>query len=110
MLIRFRSDAGDMTMFGDIAVQLIRMMGHSGTVPSAMLARDLPAALQRLRQGVAAAATAPGAVAGDRENDPDAEPPVPLPKRAFPLIELIERCVKNDCDLLWEQQSPLKYT
>ena len=38
MLIRFDSDVGGFTMFGDVAVRLLKMMGHSGTVPGALLA------------------------------------------------------------------------
>jgi hypothetical protein len=101
MLIRFRSNAGDMTMFGDAALQLIRMMGHSGTVPSAILAKDLPAALDRLKREIAAAPPPPPpSEEAEREKGPN----VSLQQRAFPLIELLERCAKNGYDLLWEQQ------
>lgn len=103
MLVRFRSNAGDITMFGDVALRLIKMTGHSGTVPSALLARDIPAALQRLKVAVAAAPAAPGPGSGA---DTDEEPVVALQQRAFPLIELLERCAKDDCDLQWERQDP----
>ena len=50
MLVTFSSDAyPEFTMFGDVAIRLIKMMGHSGTVPSAILAEDIPAALARLQ-------------------------------------------------------------
>ena len=103
MLVRFRSDAGDITMFGDVALKLIKMMGHSGTVPGAMLAKDIPAALERLKSVVAAAPgqPAPGPGPGDKKVDEDTA--VSLQQRAFPLIELLGRCVKNECDLLWDQ-------
>jgi len=104
MLIRFRSDAGDITMFGDVALKLIKMMGHSGTVPSAMLAKDIPAALERLKSAVAAAPGQPALGPGPGDRKVDEEPAVSLQQRAFPLIELLGRCVKNDCALLWEQQ------
>lgn len=39
----------DITMFGDVALVLLKMMGHSGTVPSSILAADVPAALSRLK-------------------------------------------------------------
>ncbi len=101
MLVRFRSDAGDMTMFGDVALELLKMMGHSGTVPSAILARDIPAALDRLRKAVAAApAPAPRGDEDEREKGPR----VSLQQRAFPLIELLERCVQNGWDVTWDQQ------
>ena len=32
----------DITMFGDVALHLIQLMGHSGTVPSAILAEEHP--------------------------------------------------------------------
>ena len=54
MLIKFDSEVGSFIMNGDIAVQLLKAMGHSGTVPSAILARDIPAALARLKAAVAA--------------------------------------------------------
>jgi hypothetical protein len=100
MLIRFRSDAGDITMFGHVALELIKMMGHSGAVPSAVLARDIPVALENLKQGIK---TAPRPPAPGEDQDRDG-PSVSLQQRAFPLIELLERCAKNGYDLLWEQQ------
>jgi len=42
MMVTFHSKAWtSITMFGDVAVRLLKMMGHSGTVPSALLARDI---------------------------------------------------------------------
>lgn len=49
MSVTFTTRAyADITMFGDVALTLLKMMGHSGTVPSAILAADVPAALSRL--------------------------------------------------------------
>ncbi len=49
MLVTFFCPAyANITMFGDVAVRLLKMMGHSGTVPSALLAENVPAALGRL--------------------------------------------------------------
>ncbi len=54
MLVTFQTKAyAPITMFGDVAVTLIKLMGHSGTVPGAILAEDIPAALARLRAAVA---------------------------------------------------------
>ncbi|HQU63324.1 MAG TPA: DUF1840 family protein, partial [Nitrosomonas sp.] len=39
MLVTFRTDVGDITMFGDIALHMIKLMGHSETVPGAILAK-----------------------------------------------------------------------
>ena len=55
MLITFRCKSyATVTMFGDIGLQMIKMMGHSGTVPGAILAPDLPEALSKLTLSLAA--------------------------------------------------------
>lgn len=88
-------------MFGDTAVQLLKAMGHSGTVPSAILARDIPQALARLK---AAIAVAPEPLAREPEREESEEPKVSLRQRAHPLIELLERAARADCDVLWDKQ------
>ena len=51
MLITFKCDAyADITMFGDVARQPLKMIGNSGTVPGAILAEDVPDALDRLKR------------------------------------------------------------
>ena len=53
MLVTFSCKAyPNITMFGDVAVRLLKMMGHSGTVPSAILAADIPAAVAKLEAAV----------------------------------------------------------
>lgn len=101
MLVRFDSTVGTFTMFGDVAVQLIRMMGHSGTVPSALLAADIPAALARLKSAVATAPEPPEEPA-ERNGTAD-QPKVSLRQRAFPLIDLLERSAKAGADVLWDK-------
>jgi hypothetical protein len=100
MLVRFESEVGNLTMFGDVAVKLLKMMGHSGTVPSAIRPQDIPAALARLEGALDAqpdhGARAPGAAEDEREQ------PVSLKRRAFPLIELLGRAARNDCEVMWK--------
>jgi hypothetical protein len=98
MLVRFDSKVGTITMFGDAAVTLLKMMGHSGTVPSALLAADLPRAITRLEQALAAAPPPPPPPA-----ERDEQPQVSLKQRAFPLLELMRRAVKAEADLLWDK-------
>ena len=100
MLIRFDSKSGTITMFGDVAKQLLRLMGQSGSVPGAILARDIPAAVERLRTGVGAHREPPS---GRKAHD-DEEPKVNLSRRAFPLIELLERAAKTGADVIWEEE------
>jgi hypothetical protein len=55
MLVTFTTDAyADITMFGDVAHTMLKMMGHSVTVPGAILAADVPEALRRLTTAVEA--------------------------------------------------------
>ena len=99
MLVRFNSDVGLITMFGDIAVALLKMMGQSGVLPGAIGPEDIPAALERLKKAVAAQPASPtgGTSTGG-------EPPVSIRHRAFPLIELLERAAKRRCHVIWEEQ------
>ncbi len=98
MLVTFTTDAyADITMFGDVAVALLKMMGHSGTVPSAILAADVPAALSRLTAGIEAAKAAPSV----DEEDED-EPQVSLSNRALPLINLLTAAAQEGCDVMWK--------
>jgi hypothetical protein len=101
MLITFRTKAhADITMFGKIALSLIRLMGHSGSVPGAILAEDLPEAVARLRAGVQAHADEP--TPGPGEKDDSDEPKVSLSHRALPLIELLEAAQRDGSNVMWD--------
>ena len=99
MLVRFDSKAGALTMFGDIAVHLLRMMGQTGQVPGAILSKDIPGAVERLNTALGAHhEPAQGGKTSDEE------PRVALRHRALPLIELLERAAKTGADVIWEQE------
>lgn len=101
MLVTFTTDANaDITMFGDDALAMLKMMGHSGTVPSAILADDVPDALRKLSAAVKAESAAqPVEVADDEE-----EPPVSLSNRAMPLINLLTAAAKAGSDVMWDKK------
>ncbi len=103
MLITFRTNAyADITMFGEVGLTLIRLMGHTGSVPGAILAEDVPAALTRLRAAAAGNpdAPAPGPTSG--HGDDADEPPVTLSHRALPLIALLEAAARDGCNVMWD--------
>lgn len=104
MLVTFKSDAyADIMMFGDAAHRLLKMMGHSGTVPSAILAEDVPAALDRLKRAIEeekSGSQEPGPETGG--NDPD-DQTISLTYRAIPLIELLTAAAKKHCDVMWDK-------
>jgi len=112
MLVTFSTKtAADITMFGDVAIALLKLMGQTGIVPGALVAADVPAALQRLKDGIAAAGAAPAGnppLAKD-EDEEKAPPPVTLRQRAFPLIGLLDAAVRGKSDVMWmEARNPLR--
>lgn len=109
MLIRFDSKAGRLTMFGDVAVHLLKMMGHSGTVPSAILAADIPAAIARLEKALENPPPLPAKpepAEGAQGDSDDSESRVPLPQRAYPLLQLLRKAAAQKVDVMWEQEGP----
>ena len=101
MLVTFQTKAyANITMFGDVAKQLLKLMGHSGTVPSAIAAEDVPAALEKLRRAVAALPAGEKKPANDDGHG--GEPPrVGLAQRAFPLLELLKAAAAEKCAVQW---------
>ena len=98
MLVTFTTDAyADITMFGDVALTMLKMMGHSATVPGAILAADVPEALRKLTLAVEAENTLPPV-----EEDEDNEPAVSLANRALPLINLLTAAAKAGTNVMWE--------
>ena len=103
MLITFKTRAyADVTMFGDVALKLIKLMGRSETVPSAIEPEDIPQALKVLRAGVAAEDAA--AKEHEAENsDEEKEETVTVHNRALPLVELLQAAHQNNVPVMWEE-------
>jgi hypothetical protein len=96
MLVTFTTKSyADITMFGDVAVALLKMMGHSGTVPSAISAEDVPVALDRLKTAINAGKGAQAT--GGKEDEA-----VSMANRALPLINLLTSAAKDKCDVMWK--------
>jgi len=106
MLVTFRTKAyANITMFGDVAKQLLELMGLSGTVPSAIKAEDVPTALTRLETAIAQRQTADAAQARDdeqRRDHYDAPRKVTLSQRAVPLLELLRAAAAKKSDVMWD--------
>lgn len=97
MLVTFSCKAhADITMFGAVAVQLLKLMGHSGTVPSALSAEDVPGALERLQTAIESSKAA-----GGEDDDPDSDK-VSLAVRAVPLIDLLKHAAQAECPVIWD--------
>jgi hypothetical protein len=103
MLVTFRTKAyADITMFGDVAVRLLRLMGHSGTIPGALLADDIGPALERLKAAVEADREASAASATSESGD-SADEPVSLANRALPLMQLLEAAQRQGVTVMWDK-------
>src|SRR4051794_15273398 len=105
MLIRFSSvKTESITMFGNIAVQLIKMLGASGAVPGGLRAEDGPASLLRLREQLQIQATAKmESSEGSNKHETEREQPIALATRAGPLISLLERASAAKVPVMWEK-------
>lgn len=100
MLVTFTTDAyANIPMFRDIALTMLKMMGHSPTIPGAILAADVPTALNRLRAAVNAEKES---VSVEGENENENEPVVSISTRALPLIDLLTAAAKEGCDVMWK--------
>lgn len=98
MLVTFTTNAyADITMFGHVALAMIKMMGHSATVPGAILAADVPAALSRLTAAIDAVKAVPPVE--DKETE---ERVVSMAHRALPLIGLLAAAAKAESNVMWK--------
>jgi hypothetical protein len=101
VLITFSSkNSGSFTMFGDIALQLIKLMGHSGTIPGALAAEDVPRALAQLNSALSSPVIDIPLPNADDAND---EQPIGLQQRAAPLIEMLIHAVTANSYVMWDK-------
>jgi hypothetical protein len=110
MIVKFSTRNGQLLMQGEPAVKLVKLGGHSGTVPSAVLADDLPAFAAKLRAGLEQhgdeLSPAPPVPAAGHPEDEDAEPherPIKLRLRAVPLLDMVDTAIGQKSELVWEK-------
>lgn len=98
MLVKFTTnDYPDITVFGDIALTMLKMMGHSATVPGAILAADVAEALSRLKAAIDVEKARPSVTDKDADDSM-----VSLANRALPLINLFTAAVKSNSNVMWK--------
>ncbi|MFK7890914.1 MAG: DUF1840 domain-containing protein [Granulosicoccus sp.] len=112
MLVTFRTSAySDITLFGSVAVELLKVMGMSGNVPGAIMAEDLPeavatleAALAKLPDETEMISQGDGAQPSDHHSDDDdSRAGIGLGKRAGPLVELLKAAAAANENVMWDQ-------
>jgi Domain of unknown function (DUF1840) len=114
MLVQFKSPATEtITMFGDAATQLLKLMGATGRVPGGLSADEVPSALQRLESAIEGLKTQTNADtaarpadnedrASDEDKDLNRSPPIQLETRAVPLLSLMKRAAAAKATVTWE--------
>jgi hypothetical protein len=112
MLVKLTSStSGEVILFAEHARRLFEIIGKECTSRGVFTLEQLPAAVDRLRQAVAAekeAAARPAEAAPartDREKTDEAdkpEPAVSIGQRAYPLIRLMERTQNEGGFILWQ--------
>lgn len=103
MLVTFTTEAyADITMFGDVAVSLLKMMGYSGTVPGAIRANDIPGAVDKLKKALADEQVREQQATESKKQDDDTEEPdVSILTRAQPLIDLLTAAASAGKHVMW---------
>ena len=104
MLVTFScQECADITMFGDVALRLLDLMGQSGKIPGALLAEDVPRALERLESAVE---TEKQTSEPEESDDADDEQAVSLSRRAWPLVEMLKTAGMSKCGVMWDSKTP----
>ncbi|HTE43328.1 MAG TPA: DUF1840 domain-containing protein [Steroidobacteraceae bacterium] len=104
MLVKFSSNATEsITMFGDAATQLIRMMGATGNIPGALRAEDLSSAITSLRAALRRVQETDESHDAVEDEQEDSPPPIALSTRAMPLIGILERAAAKGTPVMWER-------
>ena len=99
MLVTFKCNAyADITMFGDVATKMLKMMGFGNEVPGALRVEDVPRALDNLRRGLATVPDQPLAAG----NEDEEQPTTSLHTRALPLLELLQAAIADESRVRWE--------
>ena len=97
-LVKFESKVGNLVMLPNYADQILKMIGHSGIVPSALLPEDIPLALMKLDQNLPKVKK----VAPD-SFDNDYSPSIEV--RIFPFRELLKKANKKHCEIVWRLET-----
>lgn len=105
MPITFKSKySPDILMLESVGRELIRLMGHSGSLPGSLAAQDIPAALARLETAVAGGSTR--ALQADHpqvQDDDKREPAISAAHRAGPLITMLQTAAREAEHVIWDR-------
>ncbi len=106
MLFKFTSQAAsDLIMLDADARKLLKIMMGDDPVKGIVLAQNMPGCIAALEEAVLQdeAARKRQIEKVDADEDTDAAPldAVRLSQRATPMLKLLQRCLKEESDLVW---------
>jgi hypothetical protein len=97
MIYKFKSQASaDLIMLGPHGDQMLRLLGREPVAQGIIETAALPAALALLQAAITAQEASPA-----DDGDAQAEPPVALRQRLWPMIEMLRRAHAADTPVVW---------
>ena len=106
MIVTFDStETGEILMYTETARTLLQIVGKETTARGVFTQPEMLPAAAKLQAAVETARRQmAGEPANDEEEDKYTPPPVGLPQRAWPLIDMLERTAKcgKDAHIDWE--------
>ncbi len=104
MLITFSCKAyANVTLFGDVGQQLLKIMGYKAASSGAISADAVPAVLERLQKAMTyEKERVPSKTAQGNKDADFSDETISLAKRALPLIELLKAAAEDQCNVWWE--------
>ena len=95
-IVQFESRTGNLIMFKEHAIPLLKLMGLTGAVPSAILPNEILDALRCARAHPSLSQSPMNS-----ENNQNNKINIPLNTRAKPLFDLLERAQARNCEVMW---------
>ena len=96
-LVKFESRVGNLIIIENYAHQILKMIGHSGKIPSALLAEDISLAIEKLDLAL----KLQGPESKDIKNGYKDDKEPSLSVRCHPFKQLLKRAKKARCEISW---------
>jgi hypothetical protein len=101
MLFKFKSKAtGDLIMLEQHGSHILRIIGKEPAPKGILLCADMPQALARLQAAIDEQEQRFKEQEASGEAADSAEL-VTLRQRAVPFMDMLRRCIHNECDVVW---------
>ncbi len=105
MIYKFKSKAaGDVIMTAPVGDRMLQAMGREPSAQGIFLPADMPKLIQALLHAIEAEETALKQAAEEAaaEGRPAPRgPDVSMRQRAWPLIDMLKRCLEADKEIVW---------